>query len=114
VLLIVEIASAPLDSSDTPIPSVEGKSGKQAVAAAAAAAAAAANSISVPEDCSLFVHSLELKAKYHFSLFFVFLVLSKYFSFRCPLFILYLLLALFLSPKAKTIFFDDFKIFRRG
>lgn len=63
VLLIVEIASAPVgtDASETATPS-ESKSGKQA--AAAAAAAAAANSVSVPDDCSTFVHLLDLKAKY--------------------------------------------------
>lgn len=67
VLLIVEIASAPVvpdnDPSNNPAP--ETKAGKQAAAAAAvAAAAAAANSVSVADDCSSFVHSLELKARY--------------------------------------------------
>ena len=54
VLLIVEIASAPpiVDNSDTS--AVETKAGKQAAALSAV----------VADDCSVFVHSLEVKAKY--------------------------------------------------
>jgi hypothetical protein len=85
VLLIVDItshSSPPTDMTYTDPSTPGGGTGadtkaaaKQVTAAAAAAAATAKDLAYVGDDCSLFVHSLELKARYLCSVFFSFFLL---------------------------------------